>query len=148
MALYVSAGRRQRRFILITAAVAVIALALGWLIGLQQAPSVDESVATVRAQAADLATGVERLDIEYEQVLTGGGDTVEAGVLAPLTDLRAQLQSTLESAPWVPQQQRDATLDSFAAVRSGASSKVPLDQFRTLIIAAGEQVRSTFGISN
>ncbi len=147
MALYVSAGRRQRRFILITAAVAVVALALGWIIGLQQAPSIDESVATVRAEAADLATGVERLDIEYEQVLTGGGDTVEAGVLAPLTDLRAQLQSTLESAPWVPQRDRDAALDAFAAVKSGASSKVPLEEFQALIGAAGDQVRSTFGIT-
>jgi hypothetical protein len=64
MALYTSVGTRRRRAIVAIVLAAVIAFGLGWLIGRQQVPSVDQRVDDVRSAAESIATGIERLDIE------------------------------------------------------------------------------------
>lgn len=144
MALYVSSARRLARTVTIAVAAATLAFALGWLVGNQQVPSVDERVATVKAEAADIATGVERLDIEYEQVLTG--DDSAAGVVQPLADLRSSLGASLDAAPWVARATRDDLFDRFAAVESAARAEAPLEEFQSLITDAGDAVRAAFGI--
>jgi len=147
MALYVSAGARRRRAIIAALVTGLIALALGWVIGRQQVPSIGERVTQVQADANDIATGIERLDIEYEQVLTGTGDTVDAGVIAPLDGLRDQLIDTMDRAPWLAQAQRSALLDQLAEIEASAKRSVPLADFRTLLIDAGASVRATFGVA-
>ena len=147
MALYVSAGARRRRAIIAALVTGLIALALGWVIGRQQVPSIGERVTQVQADANDVATGIERLDIEYEQVLTGTGDTVDAGVIAPLDGLRDQLIDTMDRAPWLAQAQRSALLDQLAEIEASAKRSVPLADFRTLLTDAGTSVRATFGVA-
>lgn len=148
MALYISAARRRRRTVVVAVVVGVVALALGWLIGRQQVPSVDSRVAEVQADAASIAAGIERLDIEYEQVLTGASsDPVETSVVAPLDELRTQLQHTLDRAPWIATAQRAPLLDALAAARQAALDKVDLERFRTLLDAAGSEVRAALGIT-
>lgn len=146
MALYVSIAARRRRTVVIAVLTGVIALALGWLIGRQQVPSIDERVVAIEARAADIATGVERLDIEYEQVLAGAGDTAEAGVIAPLDGLRQQLVANLEQAPWITQDERTALIDQFVELESAARRSTPLDDYRRLLLDAGTSVRTTFGV--
>ena len=149
MALYFSSARRARRTAIIAVVAALVAFTAGWAFGRQQVPSVTSQVASVRADAADIAIGIERLDIEYEQTLTsGGGDSVESGVIAPLDELRASLQQTMDRAPWLAGSQRSALLDSLAEVRSAAASSVTLDRFRVLIEQTGSAVRQTFGIAD
>jgi hypothetical protein len=86
MALYVSKARRARRTTIVCVAVALVAGFLGWAIGHGQAPSVDERVQSVRADADNIATDIKRLDIEYQQALAGQGDNLSDGVLTPLRD--------------------------------------------------------------
>src|SRR5262245_44615713 len=107
MALYVSRAQRTRRTVILVAAAALVAFGLGWAYGRQQVPSIDDRVAEVRAEATDAATSIERLDIEYEQAVSGG-DTVQAGVLEPLDDLRVSLQEEMDRAPWITVAQRAA----------------------------------------
>jgi hypothetical protein len=147
MALYVSAGTRRRRAVIVAVVTGMLALALGWLVGRQQVPSVDERVASVQTDANDVATGIERLDIEYEQVLAGAGDTVDAGVVEPLAGLRDQLIDTMDRAPWLAQGQRTVLLDELAEIESAAKRSVPLAQFQALLAQAGTDVRTTFGAS-
>jgi hypothetical protein len=147
MALYVSAGTRRRRAVVTAVVTGVVALALGWLVGRQQVPSIDERVASVHADANDVATGIERLDIEYEQVLTGAGDTVEAGVVAPLAGLREALIDAMDRAPWLAPSQRGALLDQLAEIESAAKRSVPLADLQALLVDAGAAVRSTFGVT-
>ena len=105
MALYISAGRRFRRTLVIAVAAAVVAFAIGWLIGHQQVPSIAERVTEVQQDGESQATGLERLSIEYEQVLAGTDD-LDSSVLQPLDDLRTELQSTMDRAPWLTSAQR------------------------------------------
>ena len=153
MALYVSSARRLRRTILIASVAALVALVLGWAVGRQQVPSIDERVADVQERAADLATNLERLDIEYEQAIGSAGseaagtDTVEAGVVAPLDDLRVELQSVMDDAPWLGSPQRAALLDALAGVRSSAVDGEPAGSFADAAATAATLIRATFGIS-
>ena len=62
-----------------------------------------------RCVNADIATGIERLDIEYEQVLTGA-DTAEGGVVEPLDGLRTDLIETMDDAPWLAPSTRSTLL--------------------------------------
>ena len=145
MALYVSAGRRTRRTVIVAVAMVVVGLGVGYAVGRQQVPSIQDRVVTVRASAADVATGIERLDIEYEQAIGGGGDSISAGVLSPLAGDRAQLQTLLDEAPWVVAADRSALLDQLAAVEAGARDKIDLEAFRSRANDAGAKVRSVFG---
>lgn len=152
MAIYVSAARRARRTVVIAVLAALVAFAIGWAFGRQQVPSIDDRVASVQDRAGDLATNIERLDIEYEQVVVGGDaeasgtDSVEAGVIAPLDDLRTELQSVMDDAPWLGTTQRSAMLDALAEMRSEALDGVPLDTFVATAATAADLVRATFAV--
>ena len=146
MSLYISVARRQRRTIAWAVAVGLVTLVLGLLLGHQQIPSIGDRVASVQAAASEIATGVERLDIEYEQALAvSGADTVTAGVVVPLDELRARLQHTMDEAPWLAPSQRHALLDSMAELRSGALDSISLADFRTRADSTGQLVRTAFG---
>ena len=130
---------------MIAVGVAIVAFVLGWLIGHQQVPSIDARVADVREAAENTATGLERLDIEYEQVLDGTDD-LDTSVLKPLDDLRSELQDTMDQAPWLTTATRAATLDALAEARQAAIDSVPLDDFSAAIDNAAGVVRITFGV--
>jgi hypothetical protein len=145
MALYVSDRTRWRRMITAVVVAAVLAGTLGVLIGRQQVPSVAEQVQSVKRQAAEVATGVERLDIEYDQVLAGQGDSVKAGVIEPLAGLRARMQTTFDESPWITSARRAEVLDSFAAIEAAANGRVSTDEFTALLKATGLLIRQSFG---
>jgi hypothetical protein len=146
MALYVSSATRLRRTLLAVAVAATVAFLLGWVFGRQQVPRIEDRVDQVRVDAANVATGLERLDIEYEQVLAGG-DSVEAGVLAPLTALRGDLADALDDAPWITQSTRNELFDALSAIETAAVEQVPLDEFQVLVVDTGTAVRAAFGIT-
>lgn len=146
MALYISAGTRRRRAVVAVIVAAVLAFGLGLVVGRQQVPSVDEQVRRVRSHAADIATGIERLDIEYEQVLAGQ-DTAQGGVIEPLDDIRRDLQSSLDDAPWISSGTRTELLDSLAAVESAATQQVPLADMQALLGQAGTDIRAAFDVA-
>ena len=148
MALYISSGRRTRRTVVVAIVAAGLAFLAGWVFGRQQVPSVTSQVASAQSQAEEIAIGIERLDIEYEQAITsGGGDSVAAGVIAPLDELRGALQSAMDDAPWLAPADRADLLDSLASVRSAANAGVSLEEFQTAAQTAGSNVRQTFGIA-
>lgn len=146
MALYVSASKRFRRVLAIAVVVGVVAFLLGWLIGRQQVPSIDERVSQVQTSADRLATGLERLGIEYEQVLAGT-DGLDGSVITPLDDLRSELQSTMDRASWLSGDQRAAALDAIAGVRQSALDNDTLDEFSSVASDAAAIVRSMFGLA-
>ena len=144
MALYISASRRFRRTLAIACIAAIVALAVGWLIGRQQVPSVTERVTEVQAEAAREATGLERLGIEYEQVLSGTDDFTTS-VLTPLDELRADLQATMDRAPWINAEDRSVLLDAVSEARQLAVERAPLDAFTTSASAAAALVQQSLG---
>jgi hypothetical protein len=141
MALYVSKARRTRRLAIACVAVAVVAGAIGWAAGRAQSPSVDQRVSDVRADADQIATDITRLDIEYQQALSGRGDSVDKGVLAPLQDERTALQHAMDRAPWLAGARRAAMLDAVVAAEQAARDRVPLTEFRARLTAAATVIR-------
>ena len=144
MALYVSAGRRFRRTVVIAVVASLIALVVGWAIGRQQAPAITDRVAAVQHQAEQEATGLERLGIEYEQVL-GGTDDLDDSVVQPLDAVREDLQATMNRAAWLTGAERAALLDAVSQVRQAAIDEVPLEEFTAATVAAAALVRQELG---
>jgi len=122
-------------------------IALGWLVGKQSAPSVSSAVKDAQQQAADIAIQLERLPIEYDQALTGSGDTVQAGVIAPLDDLQAAATNAFDDAPWVSPQTRADAQDALAEVRRAAEDEVSADEFEAAVTHAADTIRRAFGLS-
>ena len=144
MALYISAGRRSRRTLAIALGAAIVGLVVGWAIGRQQVPSITERVRAVQQDAERAATALERLGIEYEQVLAGTDD-LNTSVLQPLDELRTDLQSTMDQAPWLSAQTRATLLDAVSQVRQLAVDGAPLEEFTTSTSEAATLVVRALG---
>ncbi|MEO5722731.1 MAG: hypothetical protein ABIQ39_13600 [Ilumatobacteraceae bacterium] len=145
MALYVSAAARRRKAIAVAVVVGILAFGVGLLIGRQQVPSIDSRVQSVQSQAGDIATGIERLDIEYRKVLAGG-DSMDLAVLRPLTELVTRAQHAMNDAPWITATQRNALLDALTQLHQSAAATDPLATFEQKLASSAGVVRSTFGV--
>ena len=146
MALYVSARKRRTRAVVACIVVGLLAFGVGWLFGRQQMPSVSERIANVQDDAAAVATGLERLDVEYANVLAGT-DSLDQAVLKPIDQTVTRAQHALDDAPWVTAVQRAAILDALAKTRQSAVAEEPQDTFVGHLQDTAAIVRSTFGIS-
>jgi hypothetical protein len=146
MALYISVGKRRTRAIIAAVVVGILAFGVGLLIGRQQVPSVNDRVDTVQLDAGNIATGLERLDVEYANVLAGT-DSLDEGVLKPIDETIASAQQALENAPWVTSQQRAAIVDALARTRASAESKDPAPVFDQHLADTAALVRTTFGVT-
>ncbi len=145
MALYVSLGRRRTRAVLAAIVVAVVAFAGGLLLGRQQVPSVAARVRTVQSDAGSVATGLERLDVEYAKVVAGT-DSLDKAVLVPIDATIATAQRALGDAPWLTSQQRAAIVDALATTRASAQAEDPTAVFDQHLHDTAALVRSTFGV--
>ena len=147
MARYIPISRRRRNAAIATVIALFVGIALGWLIGKLSAPSVSSAVKDAQQQAADVAIQLERLPIEYDQALSGSGDTVQAGVIAPLDDLQAAATNAFDDAPWVSPQTRAGAQDALAEVRRAAEDEVSADEFEAAVTEAADTIRLAFGLS-
>ena len=141
MALYVSPARRFGHAALVCVAVGLVAGAIGWAVGRNQAPSVDERVQRVQSAAARVVTDLARLDIEYPQALAGGADGISGSVLAPLDDELAQLRQVMRRAPWLTAAGRSAMTEAIGAVETAARNRVRPRQFRARLHDAATLIR-------
>jgi hypothetical protein len=116
------------------------------LTGRQQLPSVNDRVATVQSDAGNVATGLERLDVEYAKVVAGT-DSLEEAVLAPIDASIATAQQALDDAPWITSQQRAAIVDALATTRASAQARDPAAVFDQHLHDTAAMVRSTFGVT-
>jgi hypothetical protein len=145
MALYVSARKRRTRAVIAAVVVGLLAFGVGLLVGRQQVPSVSERIHQVQDDASAVATGLERLDVEYANVLAGT-DSLDEGVLAPLDESVDEAQHALDDAPWVTSAQRSALLDALARTRESAVGGDPQDVFVSHLTDTAALVRATFGV--
>ena len=146
MAVFISAGERRRRFVLGCLASAVVALVVGLFAGRASVPTVRERAASVALTGSNLATRVDALTIEYEQVISGGGDTVSKGVDEPLTGIETELAGALRSAPWITASGAAEVRAATAKVRSAAAAKVSAEEFAAATSAASTLIRSRLGV--
>jgi hypothetical protein len=145
MALYVSARKRRTRAVIAAVVVGLLAFGIGLLVGRQQVPSVSERIHHVQDDATAVATGLQRLDVEYAKVLART-DSLDKAVLAPLDASVDDAQHALDDAPWVTEAQRAALLDALAQTRASAVGGDPQDVFVGHLTDTAALVRATFGV--
>ncbi len=147
MALYIPISRRRRNAALIAIATLVGGLIVGFVVGRSSATTAEERATEVRARADTLGTRLEALTIEYEQALTGTGDTVKGGVLDALDLIDGDLNALIAETPWLGTAQINDLHAATAAVRTAAEQTVDVDQFTKVVDAAATTIRDGYGVA-
>lgn len=101
----------------------------------------------MRARADTLGTRLEALTIEYEQALTGTGDTVKAGVLDALDLIDADLDRLIADTPWLGTTQVNSLHAATTTVRTAAEQAVGLDEFTKVVDTSATTLREAFGVT-
>jgi hypothetical protein len=145
MALYIPPSRRRLHAVLIGAATLVVGLIVGLLIGRASITTTGEQIRRVRTEAAELATRVQALTIEYDQALNGTGDTVQGGVLDALTGIDRDAAKAIADAPWLTSANRTAIRHVLQQVRTAAEAKVDAQTFADQTTAAAATIHAQLG---
>jgi hypothetical protein len=145
MALYIPPARRRRRLVLVSAATLLIGLVVGVLVGRATTTSTAERITEVRTEANDIATRLQALSIEYEQALTGKGDTVQGGVLAALDGIDRDTARAVNTASWLTAANRTEVENALNQVRASAEAKVDAQSFADQLAEAASVIHRQLG---
>ncbi len=107
MALYIPAGRRRRRAVLIGLGALVVGLAVGLLIGRLTATSATQQIHSIQNDARETAAGLRVISLHDE---AGVGNSGDGGTALVLERTRTELTDELDRAEWVTSDARDALL--------------------------------------
>jgi len=146
MALYIPQSRRRRNTLLIALGTLLVGLVVGFVVGRSSAITATEAAKDVHQRGETLATRVEALTIEYEQAVSGQGDTIQAGVLDALDGIDSDLDKLIADAPWLGSVQIDTLHGATAEVRTAATQQVSPDDFSATAASAAKTIRDTFGV--
>jgi hypothetical protein len=147
MALYVPAGRRRRNLAIALAATALVAVVIGFLIGRVTAPTVDDRVATVQADARGVIGELAATPNEYRQQQSGSSEfRGGGGVDDALTGARRSLDAAMDDAPWLGPSLRRSALDALDAVVAAERGSVPPAQYEAAVTRASDRIEQVFGI--
>lgn len=147
MALYIPVSRRRRNAAILAIATLLLGLVAGFLAGRSSAVTASERSAQARTRADTLGTRVEALTIEYEQAISGGADTVQAGVLDALDAIVVDLDRLIGDAPWLGTTQIDGLHAATTAVRSAAEQRVTAEEFTSVADTSATTIRQSFGVA-
>jgi hypothetical protein len=142
---YIPLSRRRRNATFVALATLLIGLAGGVLLGRSAAVTAPEAAREVRAKGDTLGTRIEALTIEYDQAISGIGDTVEGGVLDALALVDVDLDKLIADSPWLGTAQTNALHTATADVRTAAESRVSPDEFADIASKTAALIRDTFG---
>ncbi len=141
MAVYIPAGRRRRRTIVLTVVALLVGLAVGAVVGRASAPTVDEQIDAVRDDATEIASGLRVLALHGEEDTVGGEGGGGADLV--LETARDELAAAFDDAPWLSQDAQDqllAELDDLAAIEDRSGT-----EFADAAEALAEDIEATFG---
>ena len=142
---YVPLSRRRRNAILAALATLLLGLGVGVAVGRSAAITASEAAHEVRVKADTLGTRLEALTIEYDQAISGAGDTIQSGVLDALDIVEADIDKLIAQSPWLGVAQEQALHDATNAVRVAGENRVTADDFAEVAAKAAVIVRQTFG---
>jgi hypothetical protein len=145
---YIPLSRRRRNAALLALATLLAGVVLGMVVGRSTAITASEAARDVRSQGDTLGTRIEALTIEYDQAVSGGGDTIQGGVLDALDLIDTDIDGLIDEAPWLGPTQVQQLHDATAAVRAAGENAVDPDQFSTIASSTATLIRDTFGVSD
>ena len=142
MGLYTSPQTRRRRILVAAALGLLLGGTLGFTLGRMSSTTTAEQLASVRLQGTGAATRIEALTIEYEQAAAASGETLQGGVLDPLTSIRRDTLLAVQRALWLKAEDRDALDTALSNVEAAAKAGVTPDEFATVATASAATVRA------
>ncbi len=146
MALYVPAGARRRRLVLIAVAGLLVGAVAGFVAGRATAPGLEDEVDEVQDLAVDAATAFQRIPIEYEQLLGGeGGESVDT-VQDAIDRADEQLRATYSEAIWLGDGAGAATDDAIEGLRAVVGADGSADDFAAGVDTVVGEIEATFGV--
>lgn len=145
---YIPLSRRRRNAALVALATLVVGLIVGVVVGRSTAITASEAAHDVQTKGDTLGTRVEALTIEYDQAISGTGDTVEAGVLDALDLIEADIDKLVAETPWLGRAPIKELHDATAAVRTAAENRVDPTEFADLATRTAALIRDTFGVTD
>lgn len=149
MALYIPAGQRRRRLIVVGVVAAVIGLALGAFLGRATAPTTSDTVSSVQGDARSIDARLKSLPIEYEKVLAGDPQYANGGGPADsLVVISADTAALADRAEWLSTDQRTAVVASVDAAQKVAASEASASEFEAAIAEASSSIDQTFGLGS
>ncbi len=146
MALYVSAGTRRRRVVVVATAALLVGLVLGYVAGGAGSPSLSGEVNAVQARAAQATTALERLPIEYEQSLAGAGGESAGTILDALDRVDVKLDEAYGAAIWLPEGSSSTTDAALADLAAAAAAGAPAANFAEGVTSLAGQIALTFAL--
>ncbi len=149
MALYIPAGQRRRRLIIVGVAAAVIGLVLGALLGRATAPTTSDTVSSVQADARSIDARLQSLPNEYEKVLAGDPQYANGGGPADaLVVISTDTAALAKRAEWLSDGQRNAVVASVGAAQKVAAAEAPASEFEAAVAEASAAIDQTFGLAS
>jgi len=147
VALYIPAGQRRRRLIIVGVAALVIGLVVGAVVGRSTAPTTADQVSSVRADARQIDARLQALPLEYEKVLAGDAQYANGGGPADsLVVISTDTAALAQRAEWLSDQQRTAVVTAIDQAQQAAAAKVPATEFQGHIDQATATIDETFGL--
>ena len=145
MAIYVPAGRRQRRAVFLATATLALGLILGGVAGRATAPSLAERVRSTQHKAAAVSAQLRVLSLHQEAnaaSLTAG----EGGTTFALRRARSDLSAASGAAPWITAATRQRLLAALDRLLADAANPDNAD-FARAVEATAADIDAAFGLS-
>jgi hypothetical protein len=147
MALYVPAGRRRRNLAIALIATALVAVVVGFLLGRVTAPTVDDRVSDVQADARAVVGTLAATPNEYRQEQSGSDEfRAGGGVDQALAGAKRSLDAALDDAPWLGTALRKEATDALETVETAARASVPAEEYSATVTRASARIEAVFGI--
>ncbi|MEO7555691.1 MAG: hypothetical protein ABIV94_03690 [Acidimicrobiales bacterium] len=144
MALYIPAGRRRGRLVIAAAVALALGLLVGVLVGRSAAPSLEDRVASVRADARQTAAALRVVVLHDETPGVDKGQTGDGGTDLVLTRVRDELAREIHDAVWLPEATGRSLLDDIDALRSRTDTTDTA--FAQSAEALAAKIDTTFGM--
>ena len=145
MAIYVPRARRRRNLILVGVAGLVIGLLLGALSGRSSAPTVEDRVRSVRAEARAIASQLRVVSLHEEAGTASLSVKGDAGADLALRTAETNLRRLFRRAPWIGSKTAADLLGDTVALRAAAPGQARTDAFGRQVDALADRIVATFG---
>jgi hypothetical protein len=146
MALYVPAGARKRRLLLVGGLALVAGLLLGYLIGRATSPGLEDEVSDVQDLALDATAALRRIPIEYEQAVAGEGGESTDTITGAIDRADELLDDAYAEAIWLPDDAHELTDPGFEELDQLAADGADPAEFEAASEALVAQVATTFAV--
>jgi hypothetical protein len=147
MALYIPAGRRKRRLVLVALAALALGLVLGAAAGRASAPTAADQAAEAKQKADTVAGQLQALTIHYDQVAKGEitKASFQASLDAGLARAQSDLDVAMAQAPWLDAKAKDALRAEVQGVSGLAARDAPAAEFDAAVAHAATSIKVAFG---